>query len=125
MIPIVYQDKRITITKDFIRIAGASSETISINQISTIEVVQKEKNNYRKATPLFIIVGLLTVTFGIGFLFLAWGIASWFYKEYTYTLQIDSIPGVFEIPGKKARLKSLAHTIHGLAFSKQQLATLH
>lgn len=118
--PIIYQDKQITITKDFISLPKGEREIISIASISGITVTRNRVGNYKNAGILFFIVGVFTIAFGIGWLFLAWGIGAMLTNVYEYNLKVivDGRP-VLLLTGKGGyRLKSLAKTIHGLSLSK-------
>jgi hypothetical protein len=125
-IKVIYQDKDITITRDFVRLAGHSyRETIPVGSISNARVTSLEIGNYRTAAPLLVLIGLISlVFFFMGFIFIALGIGAWFTKIYRHTLiaKVDG-SGYTLIPsGPRGRLRSIASTINGLALSKKLTA---
>lgn len=89
LIDIIYQDREITITGDFLMVAGADKEAVAISRLSNPRITKEQTGNYQAASILFVIVGIFTVAFMIGWLFIAWGIAAWFSKIYTYHLLVD------------------------------------
>lgn len=121
MTDFVYKDPDITITRDFLHFPHGERETIQINSISEIIASRTETGDYKAGAVLFFIIGIATVWFVIGFLFLVLGIAAWNTRIYSYHLKIRVGENIMEILSSKSRghVKSIASTIRGLAFSQK------
>jgi len=83
---LIYRDHDILITKEFIKLTDSESEAIPITAIQKVELRKEVVGNYRAGAILFFVLGILSIWFMIGFLFLAWGIAAWNKKIYTDVL---------------------------------------
>lgn len=81
--------------------------------------------DYKSAAVFFFLLGILSVWFMIGFLFLAWGVAAWNMHIYQYNLYVtcrgESI--LILSDKRKGRVKDVARTIHGVSFSRKILHT--
>jgi hypothetical protein len=119
-VTIIYQDSDLTITKDFIRSIYTRREVIPMDTITGAQVGQEVTKDYKQGAVLFFLLGILTVWFAIGFLFIALGIGAWNYKEYRYTLYLVSRGDVLpvKVSTSKRKLKSLANTIIGIVWTK-------
>lgn len=119
----IYKDQDITITKDMLILPNGERESIQLNTISDIQVTRKQEGDYKSGAVLFFVIGVVTVVFGIGIIFLILGIAAWHTNIYSYRLLIVTRGEYVEVLAgrKRGQLKSLARTIHGAAFSKSQL----
>ena len=119
--PISYQDKSLTITKDFITIKGGDHEAIRIDWISEVRITREQKGDYKAGAILFFIIGAFTIMIGIGLLFFALGIAAWNTNIWEYRLQIKVVDETITLrtSKRKSNLKALANTIRGLSLSNK------
>jgi hypothetical protein len=117
----VYHDATLTITRDFIRLPTGEREVIPIDSIQSIVVTRRKVGDHTTAGIVFLLLGILSIWFVIGFLFIAWGIAGLLTKIYSYHLILTVGGEDVEIRSgkRKGPLKSLARTIHGLVTSRQ------
>lgn len=121
---VIYHSPDLVITRDFIRFKYSDRETIPINTISEIRITRSVVGDHKKAATFFFLLGILSFWFLIGFLFLAFGVAAYFTKIYSYQLTIFSggTGWIIKEGGKKGTIKSMAQTIRGLATSAKILS---
>lgn len=120
----VFSDKNITITKDFIHQVNGEREVIRIDSISQIEVSRIIAGDYKAGAILFFILGILSIWFLVGFVFLALGIAAWNTKIYLYSLTVTTNGTkiyLFEKWKSHSYLKGIARTLQGLTLSNKVL----
>lgn len=119
--PIIFQDKDLTITKEFISMRGGDHEAIRIDWISEVMITREKIGDYKSGAILFAIIGAFTIAFGIGILFFALAIAAWNTNIYKHSLQIKVVDKIITIKTSKHRsgLKSIANTIKGLSLSNK------
>lgn len=118
-IPIICRQGDITITKDFLMASGRDWETIPINQVSEITMTSRVVKDYRAGAILLLIIGIFTISFGIGFLFIALGIGAWYSKVYQYSLYVTvKEKRIWLLNHRRSGpLKSIVRTLHGLNLS--------
>jgi hypothetical protein len=122
----VYSDKQITITRDYIVTPLGERESVAIGEIQELRLHRVKVGDYTAGGIGFLLLGILSVWFMIGFLFIALGIAGLMTKIYTYRL-VARVRGeeILLLQGKgKGQLKSLLQTIHGLITSKKLMIVL-
>ena len=116
----IYSDRDIVITKEFIKVKDFYLEAIPINTVTKAFVKSEINGSYRPGAILFFLLGILSIWFLIGFLFIAMGIAAWFTNTYKHSLMIERADATWYVleGKKKSYLSSLATTINGLVFTK-------
>ncbi len=72
----IYQDKQITITKDFIRVNDFEIEAIAISTIKKAYVKAQVIGDFKNVAIMFFVLGILSIWFLIGFVFIALGIGA-------------------------------------------------
>lgn len=120
----VYSSPQITITRDYIRLPNGEREAIAISTIHRIDVHRVQVGDHNRAAAGFLVLGVLSVWFMIGFLFLALGVAALFIKVYLYrlTVWVGRQEVLLLEDKRRSKLMSLARTIRGLITSRQTLA---
>lgn len=101
------------------------TEFIPFDAIRKIEVTRQKVGDYKRAAVAFLLLGILSIWFMIGFLFIAWGIAALFVNRYTYRLEVTALSGMYVIMkrSRKGPVVSLCRTIEGLLTSRKVLAS--
>lgn len=113
------------ITREFLHLPHGERETVPISSISEIQVSRKKVGDYRQGAALFFLLGILSIWFSVGFVFIVLGIAAWNTNIYQYNLSIVSRGETLIIATSKRKgpLKDIARTIHGVSLSKKILHT--
>jgi hypothetical protein len=95
-------------------------ESIAIESIQGIQVTRKQIGDYKQAGIFFFLLGLLSLWFLIGFVFIVLGIAAMWSKIYIYrlTVRVNGNEILLLEHKSKGRTKSLAQTIRGLLTAK-------
>lgn len=86
-LPIIYQDKRITVTDSFIRVASMQDRVILLDQVNHAWV-HRYRGNHKKGAPMFFVIGIvfLFIVPPIGVWLLLMAAGSWFAPRYEYSL---------------------------------------
>ena len=120
-IPILYKNKDLTITKEFISVKGGDPEAIRIDWISEVRITRKKQGDYKAGAILLFIIGAFTIAFGVGIVFFALAIAAWNTNIYEYSLQVKAVNRLttLQTSKRKSALTSLANTLRGLSLSNK------
>lgn len=99
------------------------TEFIPWDAVRSVDVRRELVQDYTRAGIVFLILGILSVWFMIGFLFIAWGIAGLIVKKYRYTLVVKSLSGTYVLMERKRKgpVMSLCRTIQGVITSRKVL----
>jgi hypothetical protein len=118
---VIYADRHITIDREGIRMPHGETEFIPMDALRGVEVIREKVGDYKQGAIGFLILGILSAWFMIGFLFLALGIAGLLVNRYNYRLEVTALSGrylLMERP-RKGPVMSLCRTIQGLILSRK------
>jgi ABC-type thiamin/hydroxymethylpyrimidine transport system permease subunit len=118
---IVYQDKEITITPEFIRFSRLQDTIIRTSLITRVQVKTQVYGNFRRASPLFFLLGTsILYSIPVGLFFIASAIASLIVRRVRYVLILELFDVEKEIQrGSRYHLRGIANTINGIILSNQ------
>ena len=119
----IYQDDNLIINKEYLIFPQGEREAVAVSSISEIAVSRILTKEYTDAVPLFVLLGLTGIFFAPMLFFFLFAISAYFTKRYEYALKVTANGRPLQIMRnkRKGKVKSLAHTIHGLCFSARLL----
>ena len=117
----IYADQDITIDRDGIRMPNGETEFIPLDALRKVEVTREKVGDHTRAAVGFLMLGILSFWFWIGWLFIAWGIAALVVKKYRYRVVITALSGPYVIMEgtRKGPVMSLCRTIEGLITARR------
>lgn len=120
---LIFKSPDLTLTRDFIILPSGEHEAIPINAVTEVTVSRTLTGDYKSGAVLFFILGVLSIWFFVGFIFIALGLAAWNTNTYSYDLYILAHGERIHLATakKKGGLKDIARTINGLSLSKKIL----
>lgn len=114
---LIYKSRDLIITRDRLILPRGDREAIMLSDIEEISAVRRKTGDYKSGAVLFFILGVLSIWFFVGFIFIALGIAAWNKNIYSYHLSIKLRGASVELLSGKSRWRvmSLARTLQGVS----------
>jgi hypothetical protein len=105
---VYYTSKNLLLNGLYINCKG---ENYNLSDYDSATIRRDDNSNFITLGIILIIVGILTITFFVGILFLVYGILALFYKEYFIVL-INKTGDAPLIKGRKSKMKKIVHLIN-------------
>ncbi len=117
----ILADNHITIDIDGIRMPLGETEYIPFDAIRKIEVSRELIGDYKRGGIAFLMLGLLSIWFMVGFVFLALGVVGLMVKKYRYRLMVSAYSGTYCIMERerKGPVVSMCRTIEGVLTARK------